>query len=345
MSDFDVNNLVRENIRKLIPYKSARGEFDGEASVLLDANENPFVEKYNRYPDPMQVKLKRAIGDLKKFPANQIFLGNGSDEGIDLAIRIFCEPGRDNIVVTPPTFSWFSVAANISNVEVREAMLDTDFQLQPDKITAEIDNNSKILFLCSPNNPTGNLLDEKTIEQLIKFFPGIVMVDEAYQDFNTTTSWIDRIAEFPNLIVTQTFSKAWGHAGIRLGMVFGSPEIINHFNRVKSPYNVNIHTQELALQLLNDNQSKEQQVQQIITERRRLVKELATCSMVQHIYPSHTNFLLVKFRDSQLVYDTLMSQGIIVRDRSREPLCENCLRITVGTPAENTALLTEIAAL
>lgn len=345
MTAFDLDNLVRENIRKLIPYKSARSEFSGEASVLLDANENPFVEKYNRYPDPMQVKLKQQLGDLKKFPANQIFLGNGSDEGIDLAIRIFCKPGVDHIIVTPPTFSWFSVAAHISDVEVREAQLDEHFQLQAENIEALIDEHSKILFLCTPNNPTGNLLDTESIEHLIRIFPGIVMVDEAYQDFNSTPSWIERISEFPNLIVTQTFSKAWGHAGIRLGMVFGSPEIINLFNQVKSPYNVNVHTQDIASSLLDNPEAMQAQVSEIISERHRLTKELLLCKVVEHIYPSDTNFILARFSDSAIVYQALMAQGIIVRDRSREPLCDNCLRITVGTKEENDALLTELDAL
>ena len=345
MSTFDVDALVRENIKTLIPYKSARGEFTGDASILLDANENPYVEKYNRYPDPQQIKLKNKLADIKKFPANQIFLGNGSDEGIDLAIRIFCEPGKDNIIVTPPTFSWFSVAAHISGVEVRTAMLDEDFQLQEDKIMAQVNEQSKILFLCSPNNPTGNLLDQEAMERLIKSFPGIVMVDEAYQDFTGTVSWIDRIPEFPNLIVTQTFSKAWGHAGIRLGMVFGSAKIIALFNRVKSPYNVNVLTQETAIRLLDDQAKMTKQVKQTVAERNRLIDQMSSFDAVQKIYPSDTNFLLVKFKNSSLAYESLMSQGIIVRDRAKEPLCENCLRITVGRPEENNALLSELAAL
>ncbi|NBC07882.1 MAG: histidinol-phosphate transaminase [Bacteroidetes bacterium] len=331
-----IHHLVRPNIRQLTPYASARSEFKGQADVFLDANESPYDTGYNRYPDPLQQKLKAALGTLKGVAPEHMFLGNGSDEAIDLLMRIFCEPGEDHIVILPPTYGMYKVSAGIANVAVREIPLQPG-RFQPDAaaILAKADQHSKLLFLCSPNNPTGNSFSPGLVRELLANFPGIVVADEAYIDFSAQQSATRWLGEFPNLVVMQTFSKAWGLAGIRLGMAFASEEIIGYFNKVKPPYNVNQLTQEAALKALDNKTKKEAQVQQVLGQRALLQQYLGGLPFVERIYPSDANFLLVKMENARGVYDYLVKQGIIVRDRSRVTLCEDCLRITVGTPAEN----------
>ncbi len=331
-----IQNLVRPNIRCLTPYSSARSEFKGKAEVFLDANESPYDTGYNRYPDPLQWKLKRAIGELKGIAPEHIFLGNGSDEAIDLLLRIFCEPGADHIITLPPTYGMYRVSADISNVAVREIPLRPgSFQPDVEAVLAAADAHSKVLFICSPNNPTGNSTRTESIRALAEGFPGIVVVDEAYIDFSAQESAIGLLPGYPNLVVLQTFSKAWGLAGIRLGMAFASAEIIGYFNKVKPPYNINQLTQEAALRALAKKEEQEAQVQQLLGQRTLLQQYLGGLPFVERIYPSDANFLLVKMKDPAGIYDYLVEQGIIVRDRSRVMLCEGCLRITVGTPEEN----------
>lgn len=331
-----IQNLVRPNIRRLTPYSSARSEFKGKAEVFLDANESPYDTGYNRYPDPLQWKLKQAISTLKGIAPEHLFLGNGSDEAIDLLLRIFCEPGADHIITLPPTYGMYRVSADISNVAVKEIPLRPgSFQPDAEAVLAEVNAHSKLLFICSPNNPTGNSIRPGLIRELAKGFPGIVVVDEAYIDFSAQESVINLIPEFPNLVVLQTFSKAWGMAGIRLGMAFASEEIIGYFNKVKPPYNINQLTQEAALKALDRQKEQEAQVQQLLGQRTLLQQYLGGLPFVERIYPSDANFLLVKVEDPTGIYDYLVDRGIIVRDRSRVTLCEGCLRITVGTPEEN----------
>ena len=331
-----IQHLVRPNIQRLTPYASARSEFKGQADVFLDANESPYDTGYNRYPDPLQQKLKAALSALKGVAPEHMFLGNGSDEAIDLLMRIFCEPGEDHIVILPPTYGMYKVSADIANVAVREIpLLPGRFQPDAAAILAKADQHSKLLFLCSPNNPTGNSFPPDLVRELLANFPGIVVVDEAYIDFSAQQSATRWLGEFPNLVVMQTFSKAWGLAGIRLGMAFASEEIIGYFNKVKPPYNVNQLTQEAALKALGNKATKEKQVQQVLGQRALLQQYLGGLPFVQRVYPSDANFLLVKMEDARAVYDYLVEQGIIVRDRSRVTLCDDCLRITVGTPEEN----------
>jgi len=331
-----IQHLVRPNIRQLTPYASARSEFKGQADVFLDANESPYDTGYNRYPDPLQHKLKAAIGKLKQARLEQLFLGNGSDEAIDLLMRIFCEPGEDHIITLPPTYGMYQVSADVANVAVKEVpLLPNIFQPDTEAILAKADAHSKLLFLCSPNNPTGNSFQEGRVKELLQNFPGIVVIDEAYIDFSAQKSAIGWLEEFPKLVVLQTFSKAWGMAGIRLGMAFASEEIVGYFNKVKPPYNVNQLTQEAALKALQQSKMQQQRVQQLLGQRVLLQQYLSGLPFVQRIYPSDANFLLVKMEDARGVYDYLVKQGIIVRDRSQVTLCEGCLRITVGTPEEN----------
>ncbi|MCI4649065.1 histidinol-phosphate transaminase [Phaeodactylibacter sp.] len=331
-----IQNLVRPNIRRLTPYSSARSEFKGKAEVFLDANESPYDTGYNRYPDPLQWKLKQAISTLKGIAPEHIFLGNGSDEAIDLLLRIFCEPGADYIITLPPTYGMYRVSADISNVAVKEIPLRPgSFQPDVESVLAEADAHSKLLFICSPNNPTGNSIRPGVIRELTKGFPGIVVVDEAYIDFSAQESAIRLLPEYPNLVVLQTFSKAWGMAGIRLGMAFASEEIIGYFNKVKPPYNINQLTQEAALKALDRQEAQEAQVKQLLGQRTLLQQYLGGLPFVERIYPSDANFLLVKVEDPTGIYNYLVDRGIIVRDRSRVMLCEGCLRITVGTPEEN----------
>lgn len=339
----EIANLVRPNIRKLVPYSSARSEFKGKAEVFLDANENPFETGLNRYPDPLQWKLKAAISQLKGVPAEQIFLGNGSDEAIDLVVRIFCEPRQDHILILPPTYGMYQVSADIADVGIRSVSLTPEFQPDVEAILAAADEHSKILFICSPNNPTGNDVELERIRSLCAHFKGVVVVDEAYIDFSNQASCTSLLHEFPNLIVLQTFSKAWGMAGIRLGMAFASLEIIQLFNKVKPPYNINQLTQQIALEALETSQDDYRQLlSTLLNERERLINGLGELNFVEKIFPSDANFILVKMDDPNGTYQYLVEEGIIVRNRNSVHLCAGSLRITVGRPEENDALLTAL---
>jgi len=335
----DINNLLRKNIQALKPYSSARDEYTGEAMVFLDANENPFNAPYNRYPDPLQRAVKEKIAKIKAVPAENIFLGNGSDEPIDLLIRAFCEPGTDNIVSMDPTYGMYQVAADISNVELRKVSLTSEYELDETALLAACDQNTKLIFLCSPNNPTGNSLNREKIEKVIRDFKGLVVIDEAYIDFAPGKSFLPALDEFPNLVILQTFSKAWGMAGIRLGMAFASAEIISILNKIKYPYNLNILTQQKALELLDQDKQVEEWVEILLKERTQMAEQLKEFPFVMKIYPSDANFLLVKMHDSKGIYDYLVEEGIIVRDRSKVHLCEGSLRITIGSETENKILL------
>jgi histidinol-phosphate aminotransferase len=336
----EIANLVRPNIRKLVPYSSARSEFKGKAEIFLDANENPFETGLNRYPDPLQWKLKAAISKLKGVPVEQIFLGNGSDEAIDLVVRIFCEPRQDHILILPPTYGMYQVSADIADVGIRSVSLTSDFQPDVEAILAAADAHSKILFICSPNNPTGNDVELERIRSLCAQFQGIVVVDEAYIDFSKQASCTSLLAEFPNLIVMQTFSKAWGMAGIRLGMAFASTEIIQLFNKVKPPYNINQLTQQIALEALETSYDDYKQLlSTLLSERERLVQGLRELPFVEKVFPSDANFMLIKMDDPNRTYQYLVEEGIIVRNRNTVHLCAGSLRITVGRPEENDALL------
>jgi histidinol-phosphate aminotransferase len=334
--------LLRNNIRQLKPYSSARDEYSGEAAVFLDANENPFNAPYNRYPDPYQRVLKQKIAKIKDIEADCIFLGNGSDEPIDVLYRAFCEPGIDNVVSINPTYGMYQVAADINNIEVRRVLLTPDYQIDVPALLAAADDRSKLLFLCSPNNPTGNCLRTEDIEAVLKGFKGMVVVDEAYIDFAPENSLLSRLAEFPNLIILQTFSKAWGMAGLRLGMAFMEPALVKVFNKIKYPYNINILTQQTALELLDNTAQMKAWVAELLHGRELLAEELAKLPYVTHIYPSDSNFLLIKAEGPREIYHYLVDKKIIVRDRSSVALCDGCLRITVGSPDENKELLTAL---
>lgn len=334
-----LKELVRPNIRSLKPYSSARNEFKGEASVFLDANENPYNAPYNRYPDPMQRQVKEKIARLKGCDVRSIFLGVGSDEPIDLLYRIFCEPGRDNVLAIDPSYGMYEVCADINDIEFRKILLNDRFDLEADRLLAAADRHTKLVFLCSPNNPTGNDLNRDEIEKVLDRFDGIVIVDEAYIDFSDRPSYIGRLTKHPNLVVLQTFSKAWGSAAIRLGMAFADPEIIDLMNKVKYPYNINKLTQEHALQLLDKAPQVDKWAKELISERHRLTEELQTLPPVRVIYPSNANFILVRVDDAPRTYDYLVDRGIIVRNRNNITLCNGCLRITVGTPTENGQLI------
>ena len=338
MKEFDVNAWMRPNIRAMQPYSSARDEFHGSASVFLDANENPYNAPYNRYPDPMQWTLKARISEIKGVPVASIFLGNGSDEPIDLLLRAFCEPGKEKMLTTDPTYGMYQVAAEVNNVACVKVPLRDDFSLDLPALLARIDDATKLIYLCSPNNPTGNSLGHDVIREVLRRFRGIVVVDEAYIDFSAGPSFLREMGEWPNLVVLQTLSKAWGCAAIRLGMAFASPEIIGVLNKIKYPYNVNLLTQEKALELL-DEERMHRQLAQILQERTRLCRDLSAIPLVRRIYPTDANFLLVDVGDADGVYHKLVEEGIIVRNRNRVTLCRGCLRITVGTPEEDDKLL------
>ncbi len=339
----EIEKLARENIRKLKPYSSARSEFSGRAEIFLDANENPYPSGLNRYPDPLQRTLKKKISALKGVAEENTFLGNGSDEVIDLLIRIFCEPNKDHIITLPPTYGMYQVSADIAGVEVRKIPLTPDFQADVSLILNTADKYSKLLFICSPNNPTGNSLEKESIQYLAKYFKGILVIDEAYIDFSKQGSCIELLRDFPNIVVMQTFSKAWGLAGIRLGMAFASKPIIDFLNKVKPPYNINQLTQNAALEALGNIKEVQKRKEEILVERKILRQKLTAFSFVQHIYPSDANFLLVKVETPDALYDFLIQKKIIVRNRSKVLLCEGCLRITVGTPEENEKLLKALA--
>ena len=321
------------------PYSSARDEFKGDAEIFMDANENPYSSPFNRYPDPLQGKVKEKLAKIKGVSPQQIFLGNGSDEAIDLLFRAFCEPNVDSVLITPPTYGMYAVCADINAIQIEQLLLTPDFDIDIDAFPQTFKPTTKILFLCSPNNPSGNLLNREKVIAVLKRFPGLVVVDEAYIDFTSSESFINELANNPNLVILQTFSKAWGLAGLRLGMCFASEEIINIINKIKYPYNVNAFTQKMALETLLQEDKKNEHVKEIIQERKTLTNALSKLGIVKKIYPSDANFLLVQVTDAPAIYQYLMKKGIIVRDRSKVILCDNCIRITIGTPKENHELL------
>jgi histidinol-phosphate aminotransferase len=338
----NLEKLLRKNILNLQPYSSARTEFVGEASVYLDANENPFNAPFNRYPDPLQTEVKKMISNIKNVPVENIFLGNGSDEPIDLVYRAFCEPRIDNVVAIEPTYGMYKVCAAINDIEYHKVLLDENFQFNADNLLSTSNINTKIIWFCSPNNPTGNTLNPDEIIKVITSFDGIVVIDEAYIDFSSNESFTGKLAQFPNLIILQTLSKAWGNAAIRLGMAFASTEIINVLNKIKYPYNINILTQKQALKALQNAEQVQNWVKILLSEREELVKALEKLSFIKHIYPTDANFVLVKTTDANSIYNYLVNKGIIVRNRSNVTLCLGCLRITIGTPKENQLLLKEL---
>ncbi len=335
----NLQQLVRKNVWNMKPYSSARDEFKGEASVFLDANENPLNDKYNRYPDPLQWSLKQKIAKVKNIAPENIFLGNGSDEPIDLVIRIFCEPRIDNIVAVDPTYGMYQVCAEVNDVEYRKVLLNENFDLDAQKLLEKRDRNTKLIFLCSPNNPTGNLLSREEIKKVLDSFAGIVVVDEAYIDFASEATWLNDLEKYPNLIILQTFSKAWGLAAVRLGMAFASAEIIKLFNKVKYPYNVNILTQNFVGDELDKLELRKQWIATLLEGRNYLINELPKLPFVEKIYPTDANFILVKVEDANSLYKQLADKGVIVRNRNSVSLCAGCLRITVGTDNENEMLI------
>ena len=338
----NLDKLVRPNISKLTPYSSARNEFTGSASIFLDANENPYNEPFNRYPDPLQREVKKRLAAIKGVKPENIFLGVGSDEGIDLAYRIFCRPGIDNVVAIAPSYGMYEVCADINDIEYRRVSLDDNFNFDPDTLLAATDENTKLLWICSPNNPTGNAYPIEMIIKTAQAFNGIVMVDEAYIDFSSKGSMIAYLDQCPNVIVLQTFSKAWGRAGLRLGVAYASPEIIDYYNKVKYPYNINAITQEKAIEALENVAEVKAWVDELLDNRSLLAEALEKMSCVKHIYPSDANFLLIRVDDPDCLYNFLCKQGIIVRNRNRVEKCAGCLRITIGTKDENAQLINAI---
>jgi histidinol-phosphate aminotransferase len=340
---FDINNLIRDNIKSIKPYSSARDDFKDATTdemFFLDANENPFENGVNRYPDPHQKDVKNCLSKIKGIDEASIFLGNGSDEVLDLIVRAFCEPNKDNIITLPPTYGMYGVIAEINAIENRKVLLNDNFQLKVKNILDQVDSNTKVLFLCSPNNPSGNSFKAAAIEKLLINFEGLVVIDEAYIDFSKEKSWLTKLEKYSNLIVVQTFSKAYALAGIRLGICYASKEIINILNLIKPPYNVNELSQEKAIARLHKMDEINNEVAQLIRERKRLKKELECCvSYIEKVFPSDGNFLLIKVDDATKRYNQLIEYGIVVRNRTTEPLCENCLRITVGVCEENQSLI------
>ncbi len=345
--DFNLDSLVRENIKKMTPYSSARHEFTGNASIFLDANENsygsPLPDNFNRYPDPLQMAVKEKLSNIKGVPAQNIFLGNGSDEAIDLLYRIFCEPRHDNAIIFPPTYGMYEVCAEMNDVKVKKVNLTKDYQLDIDAIEAAIDPSTKLIFICSPNNPTGNSINRADVEIILNNFDGIVVIDEAYINYAKQKTFIAELTEYPNLVVMQTLSKAWGLAGLRLGMAFASKPIIDLMNKVKYPYNINTATQLLVLEALENISWVNDHIATTVVERENLKKELLNLSFTEDVFPSEANFLLAKMKDAKNIYEQLCQKGIIVRDRSKVVLCEDSLRITVGTPDENKQLIEELS--
>ncbi len=343
---FNINTILRENIKNLTPYSSARDEYQGEASVFLDANENafgsPLDEQYNRYPDPLQYNVKKRLSEIKGVPIRNIFLGNGSDEAIDILFRSFCNPGVDNVILVPPTYGMYEVSANINDIQTKKIALTEDFQLNLEGIAEAIDEHTKLIFICSPNNPTGNSINRDDVETLLANFNGIVVVDEAYINFSRQKTFIQELTEYANLVVLQTLSKAWGLAGLRVGMAFASEEIVEVMNKVKPPYNINESSQQLALKALANVDQVNNWIKETLVQRDKLVLALKDFDFVLDIYPSDANFILVKTTDPKRIYNFLVEKGIIVRDRSKIDLCEGCLRITVGTPNENEILINSL---
>lgn len=338
-----LEELLRPNIRNLAPYSSARNEYSGRvARVFLDANENPYNSPLNRYPDPLQTELKEAIAKVKGVPAENIFLGNGSDEAIDLPYRCFARPGKDNVVAIEPTYGMYKVCADINDIEYRPVLLDDNFRLNASALLAACDNNTKIIWICSPNNPTANSLDRDEIVKVLNGFQGLVVVDEAYSDFSKQKSFRNEIGKYPNIIVLNTMSKAWGCAAIRLGMAFASKEIIDVFNKVKYPYNINLLTQQQALEIVKNPYDVDKWVRMLLVERSRMCDAFRLLPICEKVYPTDANFFLAKMKGAQAIYDYLVGKGIIVRNRSRVKLCDNCLRITIGTKSENNELLSAL---
>jgi len=336
----NIDKLIRKNILALKPYSSARDEFDGDNATFLDANENPFGE-LNRYPDPYQKTLKEKLSKLKGVDSNQIFIGNGSDEVIDLAFRIFCNPGVDKALTFSPTYGMYDVSAGINDVELIKIPLTTDFQIDLSKTKQYLKNeNLKLIFICSPNNPTGNIIEEDSIKNILQTFNGVVIVDEAYIDFSASESWIKMLTEFPNLMISQTFSKAWGLAAARVGVLYANSEIISYYNKVKPPYNVSELNQKAAVAALNNIALFEENKRIILSEKETLITSLKTLSLVKKVYPSDANFILVEVDDANLIYEELVSKKVIVRNRNQ--VIDNCIRISVGTPTENTLLISSL---
>ena len=338
--NFDITTIVRENVKKMKPYSSARDEFENftQEMVYLDANENPFSNGFNRYPDPQQKDLKAEIAAIKDVYTENILLGNGSDEVLDLVFRAFCEPNKDNVITLPPTYGMYDVLANINAIENREVLLNNDFQPNVEAILDTVDKNTKIIFLCSPNNPTGNSFSDESVLKLLKSFNGLVIIDEAYIDFSKNRSWLGELNVFPNLIIIQTLSKAFAMAGLRVGILYASKDILNVLNKIKPPYNMNISSQENAIRKLLQGTLKPQ-LKKILLERKKLKNALLNYSFIEKIYPTDANFILIKVDDANKRYQQFLDNGIVVRNRSNQPLCENCLRITVGTKEENLNLI------
>jgi histidinol-phosphate aminotransferase len=343
MNTFDINKVIRQNILRLKPYSSARSEFEGVTSIMLDANENSMgstlAVPHNRYPDPLQKELKQRISELKGVKSENIFIGNGSDEPIDQLIRATCDPGKNNIIICPPTYGMYEVAANINDVAIKEILLKENFQLDVNAVINSIDSDTKLIFLCSPNNPTGNALKEEDILAVLKAFSGIVILDEAYIDFAEKESFINRLSAFPNLVILQTFSKAWGLAGLRVGVAYASEAIIAVLNKIKAPYNISLLAQQAAMQALTNEKSVAEWVTVIRQQREWVIEALQAFPFIEKIYPSDANFLLIKTTDANSLYNYLLIQNIVVRNRTNVPLCDNCLRITIGTEQENQLLL------
>ncbi|WP_369049112.1 histidinol-phosphate transaminase [Tenacibaculum sp. UWU-22] len=348
-TNFDITSLIRENIKQLEPYSSARDEYKDATTdemIFLDANENPFENGVNRYPDPYQNTVKDMLSEIKNIPKKNILLGNGSDEVLDLIFRVFCEPNKDNIITLPPTYGMYGVLANINAVENRKVLLTDDFQPDVKAILKTADQHTKLLFLCSPNNPTGNSFSQKSIKELLKKFKGLVVIDEAYIDFSEQESWLKHLSEFPNLIIAQTLSKAYGVAGIRMGSCYASKEIINLLNKIKPPYNVNELSQQKAINRLKKLDEVNNEIAQLVSERKRLKKELECCvNYIEKVYPSDGNFLLIKVDDATKRYNQLIELGVVVRNRTNQPKCENCLRISVGILEENLKLIRSLKAI
>lgn len=341
MKTFDINKLVRKNVLAMESYSSARDEFKDfdQNLIFLDANENPFENGLNRYPDPKQKNLKKVLSELKNIRENQIILGNGSDELLDLIFRAFCEPNQDSVITLPPTYGMYSVLANLNAIENKEIILQNDFEPNIDLILKATDETTKILFLCSPNNPTGNTFSEDKIQILLENFSGLIVIDEAYIDFSSKESWLQKIAEFPNLIILQTLSKAYGLAGIRLGILYANPEIISVLDKIKPPYNINKLSQEKALERIENYDAVLQEIEVILAGRKKMTAALNTIKFIEKIYNSDANFILIKVDNAKKRYDQLLKKGIVIRNRSSQELCENCLRITIGTENENQQLL------
>ncbi|WP_299985845.1 histidinol-phosphate transaminase [uncultured Pontibacter sp.] len=344
---FNLENIVRPNVLKMKAYSSARDEFKGTANVFIDANENNLGslagEGYNRYPDPHQRKLKEKIAEIKGISPKQIFLGNGSDEAIDLLFRMVCRPGQDSMLHLPPTYGMYEVSANLNEVQLEAVQLTPDFQIPVWDVLRQVKDTTKLIFVCSPNNPTGNMIEAESIETLLDNFDGLVVVDEAYIDFAVSPSWSTRLADYPNLVILQTFSKAWSMAGLRLGMAFASEEIIALLDKIKPPYNINEATQELALKALEQTEQLAYMIEEIVQEREMLVQALPSLEAVEQVYSSDANFLLVKVKEANRLYNYLLDQGIVVRNRSSLPGCEGCLRISIGTVDENQQLFQAIS--